>query len=521
MTMGYCLSLWSICLRLFAVVIFISLAPAAAILPQTPEPSTASPSTAYPSTAYPSTSYPTSLSPTNTPTSKPTTKPTNTPTAKPFNAQVIPTNKPTVVVQTVRTPGVLSTNKDICALAGAQLLAFTTANLEAIVSVACPGSDTCIAEITTSCSENRALSSSSTTRQLQAQGQTWQLEYIVTDIFTCETTTCSSPSDNARAAAIVDRITANMSSALSTGDYKQILTVKVQQLPDFDVTLVSCFLVWGVVKAAEVKLEVDGSVSGGSGGDSSTRLFYPDWCLNPSGTGLWFVSHETGKCVTDCDVGNGPTCGGFANLFDLHLYSNPRSCCESELIYKNLDYCEADSLLSECYGGSSLFYRGDDAGSTVCVKDCDPTGSDRTCGGLVKESHVKLYETADACCSSEYLWIDVALCAAQSTQTSFGKFWPDKTNSKCLKDFELPTDQLDVQFFDSIADCCTFGIPWSTANDCFIASGMDTEEVETAGTKKFYIDWVKMKCVQDCEGAPPCGGLAEPWNFLFGVSTAC
>ena len=82
-----------------------------------------------------------------------------------------------------------------------------------------------------------------------------------------------------------------------------------------------------------------------------------------------------------------------------HLYADARSCCESELPWRFVEYCQvsvwltlfciyikkgmrikfifalvkANSLLSKCYAGTGLYYRGDSAGRKVCVRDCSPS----------------------------------------------------------------------------------------------------------------------------------------------------
>lgn len=150
-------------------------------------------------------------------------------------------------------------------------------------------------------------------------------------------------------------------------------------------------------------------------------------------------------------------------------------------------------------------------------------GGDTTCGGLVEDSYVVLHETAEACCSSEYLWMDVDLCAARSTQTSRGKYWADKTNGKCLKDYEVRETELDVQMFDSINECCEFGVFWLTKAECYASSGFSSEEAddEKAGSNMFYVNWILEQCVRDCEGPAPCGGLAQAWDHLYMQSIDC
>ncbi len=139
----------------------------------------------------------------------------------------------------------------------------------------------------------------------------------------------------------------------------------------------------------------------------------------------------------------------------------------------------------------------------------------------MEDSYVVLHETAEDCCFSEYLWMDVELCAARTTLTSFGKYWPDKTKGKCLKDYEMPAEQLDVQIFGSLEDCCAFGISWLTEEECFKASGIDVEIATDVGSNRFYLDWSLMKCVQDCIGDAPCGGLAPYWVTLYEFSSDC
>ncbi|KAL3786599.1 hypothetical protein HJC23_008195, partial [Cyclotella cryptica] len=435
----------------------------------------------------------------------------------------------------------------------AERQAFTEAALASIEEFACTGSETCAASLTSSCGQDlTAQHKLSSSRWLQASNN-WQVEYVVVDTFTCEKASCSSPSDVARVNAIVEMITANMNDSMSSGKFKETFTVKIIQSAALNSNLVECLMVWGIVGAAEIDV--------GGNGTGRTGVFYPDWehlsgtclqdgnqpaymelstswlsssleecclqfypgwnfnkCMNPSGSGLWYVSHDSGKCVTDCDEANGGTCGGFANLLSNNLYSNPRSCCEAELFYRYLEFCEADSLLSECYEGTGLFYRGDNGGKEVCARDCDPASGDTTCGGIVEDAYIVLYETAEECCSAEYNWINVDLCAARTTQTSFGKYWPDKDNSKCLKDSEMPSGQLDVEVYDSLEECCASGIFWLTEAKCFTASGIASEEL---GTSKFYVDWIKEYCVKDCEGAAPCGGLAQAWDPLYNSAIDC
>ena len=79
--------------------------------------------------------------------------------------------------------------------------------------------------------------------------------------------------------------------------------------------------------------------------------YYGGWkknkCMNIKGSGLGYVSHMGGKCVTDCDSGSGGTCGGLANLFSDNLFTDPRSCCGSELPWAFIEFCEVSSPIAD------------------------------------------------------------------------------------------------------------------------------------------------------------------------------
>jgi hypothetical protein len=75
-------------------------------------------------------------------------------------------------------------------------------------------------------------------------------------------------------------------------------------------------------------------------------------CMNIEGSGLWYADQLNGKCVTDCKEGNGVTCGGLAKVFSDRIYSDPRSCCESELQWRFPEFCEVSNM--KLLGGYSI-----------------------------------------------------------------------------------------------------------------------------------------------------------------------
>ena len=145
-------------------------------------------------------------------------------------------------------------------------------------------------------------------------------------------------------------------------------------------------------------------------------------------------------------------------------------------------------------------------------------GGDKTCGGLVEESWVVLHDTPEDCCAHEYNWIHKELCAARSTHSTLNKFWADKTNSKCEDDSVVPAEDLSTALYDSIEDCCLYGLSWLSKGACFSASGMDSTGL---GSNKYYIDFVNEKCAKDCVGVAPCGELARQCNILYNTEDDC
>jgi len=235
------------------------------------------------------------------------------------------------------------------------------------------------------------------------------------------------------------------------------------------------------------------------------------------GSGLWYASHDNSKCMMDCPEGDGKGCGGLVSLSRDELFSSPRSCCETKFSWLFVEFCEFNSLPNSCYEGTGLFYRGDTVGKQVCVRDCDPT-KDATCGGLVVDSFVVLHNSATECCSTEYGWMNSELCAARSTKTLLEMYWPDKINSRCSKESEIPADDLGVLLFDSLAECCTASISWRSKAECVAASGGG----DSSGTGKFYVDWGGSgRCVKDCKGSPPCFKLAQSWDDLYDTESDC
>jgi len=252
---------------------------------------------------------------------------------------------------------------------------------------------------------------------------------------------------------------------------------------------------------------------------------YYSWNLNTcqgsGGSGQFYADYANNKCVTDCEAGSGATCGGLANLQPEALFPSPLECCKSKFSWVKEDFCEAASLPNSCYEGTDLYYRGDTAGESVCAKDCakDANG-DLSCGGLVEDANLKLYDDAEECCAKEYGWMNGELCAdrVHKATTGLAKYWADKTEGKCYLDSATPTKDLGVATFDTIEECCEEEVEWATAAQCGATSGS-----AAAGTGKYYVHWLDQKCARDCDDSsdPQCKLAASGDNEFFDSQSAC
>lgn len=384
--------------------------------------------------------------------------------------------------------------------------------------------------------------STESSRKLQTS-ESWQFEYVITEIFTCEVASCDSAADEAIVDAILQSVADPMSQALEDDTFVTILASNVDQQ-----TLAvspTCLVAWGAVGEPETVVSQPG-----------IGFFYPDWatdsgtclqdgeepgymrlnptewltssleeccdkyysgwnknkCMNEEGSGLWYVDYKNSRCVVDCKEGNGPLCGGVASPLSEDLYQEPKECCEDHLGWVKPEFCEAESLRTTCFCGTKKWYRGDSAGSDVCVQDCDESCGGSTCGGIVKDNSVILLDTAEECCAEQYAWIENDLCTARSTKTPVAKYWPDLLEGKCVNDSVTPTTDLSVSIYGTIEECCV-DVNWLTVAECAAASGSSSAQY----SGKYFVDWKTEQCRQD-NGID---GTAKRYDELFDSKTDC
>lgn len=65
----------------------------------------------------------------------------------------------------------------------------------------------------------------------------------------------------------------------------------------------------------------------------------------------------------------------------------------------------------------------------------------------------------------------------------------------------------------TLESCCKTNYNWQLAT-CMGSSG-------SSGSTNWYMDFNANKCVKDCVGASPCGGLAESWDIKYSTQDKC
>jgi hypothetical protein len=217
-------------------------------------------------------------------------------------------------------------------------------------------------------------------------------------------------------------------------------------------------------------------------------LWYPDW--EGSNTG----------CTRD---GNEPLY--MTQNAAVYLFNTKADCC-NEYYEWGLDDC-----LGISSGGSGSKYYADWLGDDICKND----------GGaplyMVQNPTQWLYDTLSACCSANYGW-KVDECLGTTTTTTSGLYYPDWSgdNEGCLNDGNEPeymTQYSSMWMHSTLQACCEANYAWALTT-CLGTTG-------GTGSTSWYMSWSSNKCVQDCVGASPCGGLAESWDATYTTQDEC
>jgi hypothetical protein len=75
-------------------------------------------------------------------------------------------------------------------------------------------------------------------------------------------------------------------------------------------------------------------------------------------------------------------------------------------------------------------------------------------------------------------------------------------------------------------ECCIDRYSWNYDVCMAITSPAHTPQAPsqsntTPVVAKFYKSWVHKTCVQDCDGAWPCGGQAQSWDYVYDTLNIC
>ncbi len=159
-----------------------------------------------------------------------------------------------------------------------------------------------------------------------------------------------------------------------------------------------------------------------------------------------------------------------------------------------------------------------------CVQDCDPA-SGGPCNGQ-RKSHLKLYESVDACCTGSLWWIEeecvtntnhggssnaVVVTNGPSNNNSSttsaddttgleptDQYFADYKSGTCLKDcepgpFGCAQAPPPVVLYGTIEDCCKEGQFWADFQFC-ISRSTEKDNAQHAFTDGWIVDFGNEKC---------------------------
>ena len=233
-----------------------------------------------------------------------------------------------------------------------------------------------------------------------------------------------------------------------------------------------------------------------------------------NGTGKFYVDYQNNKCVQDCAT---PTagCGGIIADTSTALYADAAACCAAKLSYVDADVCKSNSNSTST--GTGKYYA--DSQNKKCLKDSNPPNGVRAPASAV------LYDTVAKCCSGSLSWVNSAYCVSRSDGTGYSSKWyVDYQNEICKQDCAsgatcAAISDVSTPLFDSALACCQAKLGWIDSAKCNTLSTGGT--LASTGSEEYYVDWSVSKCVKNCVGAAPCGGLAEKWEQKYATSALC
>lgn len=180
------------------------------------------------------------------------------------------------------------------------------------------------------------------------------------------------------------------------------------------------------------------------------------------------------------------------------------------------------------------------AGANECGTNWYPDweGGSGTCKNngnapVIMQEHSGYCTTSkNECCARYYTGDAKTHCEAGTAQDTEGTLkWYVKWNDnpgRCAKDCPttfgdpacggvLGTSSNEMKH-STVTACCGAHFQTKVTDYCVTVS----QGEEYAGSKDWYLDSSEHMCVQDCDGAAPCGGVIEDtWQPLYDSNTAC
>jgi len=245
-------------------------------------------------------------------------------------------------------------------------------------------------------------------------------------------------------------------------------------------------------------------------GTCARSLFYPDWEGDNEG------------CIND---GNEP-----AYMTDNalnYMFSLVVDCCKEHYQWNYHACTLAASTLNR-----DMYFPDWDSTDNVC----------KTGGGqppyMNNSPDIWMHDTLAECCSANYAWnyatcigsapTPTATTPAATTPTATtpsatpALYYPDWLSNDygCSNDNGQPSYMTNSPSFwmhSTLEACCNKNYSWNY-DACM---GTASSGTPTPGTNKYYLSWTADTCVQDCNGASPCGGRADSWDPLYSTLKTC
>lgn len=380
-------------------------------------------------------------------------------------------------------------------------------------------------------------------RALQGGGIDIEYEVILEQI--CADTDCSNAQEIAD--ALYDAVTETMQNDIDSGVFAQIVTATAEEqgaivevaiansdFEDLVVLVLALASIWYPAWTTGEYCSNDGEqpfymkYNPGSWLYNSrdaccTRYYSYDYasCMGIDSMaviGFYPAWDGTKKCRNDAEVPD-----YMRRNPSQWVYDDLESCCERYYSSEQAG-CLTNSGGNPTDSASLEWYV--DHENEVCVQDClEDSGGQ--CGGLVSPWKT-LFESPSACCETTLTWISTSSCTFASLgQTNPGtfKWYSNFAENRCVMDCPKSAtcggilESAYVDLHETAADCCSSKLGWVEIDNC--TSESTNTPISSSGTDGYYLNERLNRCVQNCIGVAPCGGLRKSWNELFSTAGDC